>query len=978
MGAVVLPLSGVVAGPALVGRRAELDVLRSSLQAASDGQPVTVVVGGEAGVGKTRLVAEFAAEAAESGARVVVGQCVELGGEGLPYAPIVGALRDIVAQIGADAVLELAGPGGEALLRLLPELGPPAAGPEHDDGRGRLFEVVTVLLERVAADRPLLLVIEDLHWSDGSTRDLLRFAVRGLRTAPIVVVATYRSDEINRAHPLRPFLAELDRIRSVHRLDVPRLSEPEVGEQLAGIIGSAPSPRLTTRIFERSEGLPFFVEELAGAEADDATAPFPDSLRDLLLVRTEQLSEPTQDVLRVMAVGGNRVDHALLELVADLDAPALDTAMREAVSANVVRVDDEAYVFRHALLREALHDDLLPGAHARVHGRYADTLEHHPELVTDGSVAAKTAPHWHGAHELERAFRARLQAADDASSRYAFSETQKMLEGALELWHRMPDPIAMSGGDRADLLLRTAQAAADAGEPERALSLVEAALAEPVVTTDPLRLSDAFVRQARLLSDLGRPETMSVLYHALELTPAEPMSVPRARLLVMLAARHLMEGRYVESDRAAVEAAAATSSLGLVDDEFRAHHVRGPALIHQGRIAEGFTELDQARQLAGDDARLLVGYHINGSDSLHLLGRYSESAELARAGIKRAREIGLGRSLGAMLAGNAAEPLLALGDWTEAEQLITRALDLAPPARHLWQLLCLRAWLRLWQGDLDDAARSLEEVKERTARRHPGPQYVVPIARISAELALADSDAATAWRAVHDILQEGRAGIPGYDFPLLAVGARALGALARAGVEVPPEHVALLREVSDSLGDWGDAALWRSVVEAELVDGPDEWLQVIAAVEAAEGPAHLRPYASFRRAQLLAADGERDGAATALLAAAEGADALGAGLLRGWIDDLARRARITLDGSAQGAAAADPGHGLTTRELEVLRLIAAGRTNRQIGEELFISAKTASVHVSNILTKLGVSGRGEAAAVAHQSGLVGDESRRPA
>jgi DNA-binding CsgD family transcriptional regulator/tetratricopeptide (TPR) repeat protein len=955
--------------PSIVGRAGELGELRSALAAARSGQAVTVLLGGEAGIGKTRLVGEFTAEAADAGALVIIGQSFEIGGDGLPFGPVVGAMRDLVGHLGVEFALENAGPGRGALAGLLPELGV-AAGPP-DDARGRLFEVVTVLLERAAAERTVVLVLEDLHWADGSTRDLLRFVVRALGSARVLLIGTFRTDEIHRTHPLRPFLAELDRVRSVRRIVLPRLSRSEVGAQLQGILGRRPGTDLVARVYRRSDGVPFFVEELAGVEMEQSGGALPDSLRDLLLVRVERVSDRTLDVLRLLAAGGLRVDHAVLSAVAELDSVALDDALREAVSANIVLVDGEGYAFRHALLREVLHDDLLPGAHARLHTRYAEVLEAHPEAVSTGSAAAEIAHHWYAAHDLTRAFDASLRAADEAQRSYAHAEVQRMLERALALWNQMPDPVATTGGDRADLLTRAAVAATDAGELERALALVDAALDEVDATAEPLRRADLLEQRAKLLSDNGQPEATAVVMSALELVPAEPPSAARARLLQMLSARFLMEGRFDQAGQVAAEAIAAARAVGEVEAEFRGHNVLAPSLVHTGRVDAGLATFETARRLAGDVPRRLVSYYINSSDALHLLGRYAEAAQVGREGLDRAREIGLKRSLGAMLAGNTAEPLLALGKWDEAERLITRALELDPPVRHVWHLLTLRAWLSTWRGDLDDAALSLDEARSRMMRRTPGPQYELSLARVGGELSLARGDADAAWSDISAALQEPRQSVPGYDLPVVSVAARALAARSGNGSDVDA-GIRRVREIIDGIGDWGPAPLWRSVVEAEIAGGvgaePDPWREVVALVESMAGPKHLGAYGNYRLGAALASHGDREAATDPLRIAAMIADELGSRVVRRWVDDLARRAHIRLLDGVGGPP--DRSHGLTSREREVLRLVAAGSSNRQIGQALFISTKTASVHVSNILAKLGASGRGEAAAIAHREGLV--------
>jgi DNA-binding CsgD family transcriptional regulator/tetratricopeptide (TPR) repeat protein len=954
----------------LVGREAEFEHLRNALDAATSGQLVAVMVGGEAGVGKTRLISEFASEARHGGVRVIVGQCVALGGDGMPFVPIAGALRDLAAQVGTDAFLGMAGPGRSVLPSLLPELGaePTAFG----DGRGRLFEAVAALVENAVAEQPLMLVVEDMHWADGSTRDLLRFVLRAVDSAQLMLVTTYRSDEIHRRHPLRPFLAELDRVPWVQRLDVPRFSHDEVDEQLRALLDREPSPELVEQTYRRSGGIPFFVEELAGSVGYDSTQPpLPDSLRDLLLVRAEQLPAHAQDVLRVLAVGGNQVADALLREVSTMEAIALEEALREAVSSNVIRVEGETYVFRHALLREALHDDLLPGTHVRLHSRYAEVLEDKPELAS-GRAWLEIAHHWGAAHEQERAFAAYLKAADDAMSGYAYAEGQRKLEHALELWHRMPDPVAISGGDRIDLLMRAAKAAELAGELERSLTLANEALAEPGIKDDLDRYAKLLDRRSKQLSDLEHADALAEIKSALAEIPAEPPTAARARLVAMLGARNMMDGKFTEAVAAAEEAIAIAEEVDVVPTLLRGLTILAPSLVATGQFDLGFEAIERANRLveAHPNTRLEVTRTINLSDTYQLLGRYNDAVKTAIDGMDKARDVGLARSLGAMLTGNAVEPMIALGQWTDVDTLITRTLDLDPPARHRWHLQSLHAWLLLWQGDIKGAEVVLGEVRASQVGRSLGFQYRMPVARISAEIALAVDDPVRAWEYLAGELTT-KWEHPGYALPTLAVGASVIGAKRRAGLAVRDDDIAELRAGAERAKEWPTAPVWLAVVDAELTDDADAWNAVIVAVDAAEGPAHLRPYARYRQAQALVNAGDRGAAMEVLPTARDEASGLGAGLIVSWVDDLARRVGLKLDGVAPGGrSAGGDAYGLTEREREVLRLVAAGRSNREIGAELFISVKTASVHVSNILAKLDVSGRGEAAAIAHRDNLA--------
>jgi AAA ATPase domain len=240
-------MGGRVASPTLVGRVEELETLEAARRRAADGEPAVVLVGGEAGVGKTRLAAELTARCLVDGTRVLAGGCVPVGGNGLPFAPIMEALRPLPEELGVDAVRELGGPSWRELARLLPTLGEPEAGPAGQVAQARLFELLLGLLARLSQQTPVTLVVEDLHWADQSTRDLLAFLVRNLRRERILAVLTYRSDE-PRTDRLGPWLAELDRVGPVRRLELVRLDRAETVAQLIGILGAVPAADLVDEL----------------------------------------------------------------------------------------------------------------------------------------------------------------------------------------------------------------------------------------------------------------------------------------------------------------------------------------------------------------------------------------------------------------------------------------------------------------------------------------------------------------------------------------------------------------------------------------------------------------------------------------------------------------------------------------------------------------------------------------------------------
>src|SRR4029453_17649417 len=315
-------------------------------------------------------------QGAELGPVALTGGCLDVGEGGLAYAPLVEARRPLVVVLDPGELDRVLGGARAELARLVPELGPQAGGRPAGAPLAppRLFELLLGVLHRLAERGPVLLVVEDLHWADQSTRDLLGFLVRNLRGGGALVL-TYRSDELHRRHPLRPFLAELDRSGRAERLELERLGRRELAELLTGILEEPAAPALVGEILARSQGNPVFAEELLAAHLEGARLPL--ALRDLVLARVETLSEPAQRVLEVAAVAGTRGDHPLLAGVGGEGAEQVVWLRRGAVARHVLGVDEAtgAYVFRHALVQEAIYDDLLPVQRGPLHAAYARALE---------------------------------------------------------------------------------------------------------------------------------------------------------------------------------------------------------------------------------------------------------------------------------------------------------------------------------------------------------------------------------------------------------------------------------------------------------------------------------------------------------------------------------------------------------------------------------------------------------------------------
>ena len=489
-----------------VGRAVELAELQGALGEAVAGKPSIAFVAGESGLGKTRLVGELERAAKTDGVRVLGGECVELGEGELPYAPIVAALRPL-ARSGDPALDALSPSAREGLAHLLPGLGRAARTPDESSGaQARVFESLLELFDQLSREDGLLLTIEDLHWADRSTRAFLVYLASSLCTERVLVLATYRPDELHRRHPLRPLLAELERDARARRVELHPLTRHELAEQLTDILGERPPDELVGRLFARSEGNPLFAEELLAAGLD-GRGTMPPTLRDALMLRIERLPVEAQEVLRLLAAG-RRVDHATLAEASGMEARTLRDALREAVAAQLIVADAEGrYAFRHALLREVVADDLLPGERAELHLALARTLEARAAGLPDhggAHLSAGIAHHYYAAGDQPAALVASVRAAGAADNVHAHGEAAALLGRALQLWDRVPDAERLVGMDHVGLLRRAAVATGAEHEGGRAETLLRAALAEIDEDKDPAARRGPVRRVAREQFNQGR------------------------------------------------------------------------------------------------------------------------------------------------------------------------------------------------------------------------------------------------------------------------------------------------------------------------------------------------------------------------------------------------------------------------------------------------------------------------------------------
>jgi DNA-binding CsgD family transcriptional regulator/tetratricopeptide (TPR) repeat protein len=976
-----------VAQAPFVGRVAALERLTDALAAAAAGHGSTVLVGGEAGIGKSRFAAEVADRAARAGCLVLAGRCIDLIGAGVPYLPVAEALRAL--HRSSSLADHPAAP--PALARLVADIGGAGVARTTDDqgdAQPRLFADLRDLLDELSAERPVLLVLEDLHWADSSTLDLVTFLAHVVSGSRVLVLATYRSDEAGPDRPLQRLTTGLLRARRAGAVDLGPLTGDEVRALLDGVSnGSAPAG-LTGTIFQRSEGNPFYAEELYAA-ATRGEQGVPHVLRDVLLHRVARLDPPSRAVLRTAAAAGRDVSYGLLAAVVPLAEPDLQDALRSAVEQLLLVADQElgTFRFRHALLAEAVYRTLLPGEREVLHARLAESLHERPHLAATGLVAGELAHHWATAGRPAEALAESVRAARSSEELSGRAEALRHAERALALWDGVPDAADVAGMPLTALLDWAADLASLTGNSARAVELTRRAIDLSDVDAESVHLASRYERLGTYLLPAGQREPgLAAFRRAVELVPPEPPTAQRVRVLAALGNALMLSARYDESREVAQQAIDIAATIGDRRCALRAVDVLAGDLCYLDRLDEGLAMLFAACEPdpERDSLRDLIRPYIYLSDALNMAGRLSESIRVAYEGLVTARRLGVERGAGTVLANNLAEALLGTGDWERADDVLATALR---NGGTFWSYgpHIMRAQLGIWRGEFDTAREHLHAGAQAALEPPSASTYAL----LRAELALWQGRMADAADAVDESLHI----VPTRDLAHCRMRSCALGlrveadrtrlAIARRDATTVDEARrrarrllrAARRQGSETGVTWTpDAAAWLAVAEAEYagVAGPPEprlWRAAVEVWQELDRP-YCVAYCQWQHAIALTAAGST-GADAEVIAAARAAHRLatqlGALPIRREVELLAQRARIDLVGVRPVARAGTPNRlGLTAREDEVLQLLGRGYTNRQIAAELTISVKTASVHVSHILRKLGMSRRLEAATIAQR------------
>jgi DNA-binding CsgD family transcriptional regulator/tetratricopeptide (TPR) repeat protein len=983
-----------VSSPIFVGRVAERAALSEALERASKGQPSIVLIAGEAGVGKSRLLTELTTLSAAMRSTAVGGICVDVAAGTLPYAPFVDIVRDLHRGGLTDS---LPASTRAELGRLVPEL---ASGRREEPdigqgGQGRLFAAVRDLLTVASATTPILASIEDLHWADVSTLDLVTYLARSMQTEHCLLVATARLDSLPRRHPLLGTVAELARLPWFERIELARFDMGEVVEQLAGILGRAPEPDMVHEVFERSDGNAFFAEELVATGAANG-GQLPASLREVLAARVATLDEATQWIVRVAAVAGRVVSHELLERVAGAPSPVLISALRQAIEHGVLlRVVDPSpgYGFRHALVREAAYDELLATERIGIHRAIADALER-DEASSPASELARTgeiAYHAMAAHDLPRALIASMAAAAVAEQASAYAEAEVHLDRILSIWPQIPSAASRVGMDHSELLERIARAAASAGHQARGVALAREALAghDPSDTERRVETLLDLFDYAWEAADIGTAEW--VVLEAMPILRHE-RSARSAQAFAADALLRWHQGRYTSARDAALEATAIARTCGAHRELARALTVLGQAYTQLGetnRAEESFAEAARIFDDVSDpDVRARSCRWRAWARFMH--GRFEESLSLNRLGLEIARREGSDGRYGVALLDGVLENLIELGRWAEAREIGDQILDRMTIS---FQMVYTHTSIARMDTLLGRSADAEREIAQASELRAVGPHRIWQLEdatfeayatgrytdgrRLMESALLAspepDRDATLWWPLLKAIAGEAdhaeaarrrRRTVDAKE--AVAAGQRFAGLLRRSA------HIAV---EADGAGPMVEALLRTAGAEVARLEGrpdPAAWAAAVDARSDLQQPWELA-YARYRHAEaILMSGGPATVAAEPLRKAHATAIQLGAAPLRIALEALASRARIQLESESQtaGQPVTRPATTLTERELQVLALVAAGHTNREIGGRLFISEKTASVHITHAMDKLGALSRYDAAATATRLGLL--------
>ena len=959
-----------------VGREREIAELTAALDGALEGRGALAMLAGQPGIGKTRLATELTAIARDRGAAVVSGACYEGGGTP-PYWPWTQAIRTLLTE-PSETIKVALGPKAAVMAEIVPEIGDvlpqlgaaPEVGPEQ--ARFRLFDSITSFLTEISISKPMVILLDDLHWADRATLDLLEFISRDIATKPLLIIGGYRDMELSRGHPLAKSLATLARTHGFRRILLRGLGSDEVSRMVEAV-GSITLPSaLVEQIHLRTEGNPFFVGEVTrdlsneaverGGDFDALKFRIPEGVREAVGARLDRLTEECNQVLRIAAVIGREFEFALLAVLSsELADDALLDLVEEAIDDEEVEEASgpgERYEFSHALIQQTLAEELSTGRRVRLHSRivsaieelYTDRIDDHVAALAHHSAEAETVV---GEDKLTRYS---LQAGEEALRGYAFEEAIAYFERGLEA--RDPEN---KDRRRADLLFGIGRAQA-ATLFDDDLQVAVTTLINAFDIYDELGDSENAITVAEypIPSAIQLRGVVSLTERALALVPEDSHAAGR------LLSRHglwisIEQGDYDTASRVLEQALAIARRESDQQLEMWSSANLASCQYYQSRPEQSFENARLAAELAEGvgDLHALAQARQFQAHSQRMQGDFKTADKHAIESVLAAERLGSQHRL-VMAIELRARIAAILGDWDGARVLIDRGLTLAPTES---SLLSTRVLVEYQCGDISSAEPFIEKLfgLERITWINGAALSMVLVAYLSDRkdlLAVVDTLAPQELISSASVILRytarailGLAAVVNHDQATVLehYGVVTSGPAIHEGQEISAEYVmALLARAS------GDTDSVESHFEAALKYGRRTGARPALAWACAD-------YAET----LLINSGAIDLPKVEELVN-EGmviANNLGMKPLISRFAEIEGRLAVLRDRPAFPDS-------LTAREVEVLRLLAAGHTNKQIADELVIAINTVTTHVANILGKTGSANRTEAAAYATQNGLV--------
>ena len=950
----------------IIGRQLQKAELTKLFEKTRNGQGTIALIAGEAGMGKTLLAEEMLDN---SGLSYYTGRSSE--GVTPPYGPITGILRDYLRQNNLDTID--CGSLTPYLYCLLPEIGDKQTQPDADT----LIETIISALSDIVRQEPSVLFLDDLHWADNATLHVLPMIAERTRELPLLILGTYRSDEIPRGHQLRRMRNELRRRRQLHEIIIENLTHDETEHLITRVTGAVPAPSLTDVIYEKTLGVPLFVEELSAvlsshhrleetheglALPEGAGIPVPESIRDAVLLRLDNLAESSRDLLEISAVAGIEFD---LELVTNL--AQTDEALADLIERNwIEEIAPGRGAFHHGLVREAIYHEITWSKRRTLHRRIAEYLEF------SGTLPEQIAEHWLAANELSNARKALIISAERSCELHAYRDAARAAHRALENWRE---------GENEELRLQTlerlAQCAQLNGQLGDAVRSLREVADSPIVKKDLMRYAQTLRSLATVYGLQGTWEHyLTARSSAAGAYEKAGAYAEAATECLSAATRNYGMNNIQPAIELSIKAYDLAVKAGRPDLQARILSLKGNALSADGKLDEGIETVHEGLSLAlhhnlpeaASDAYKRLG------DSLEAASQFSSASKAYYSAYNFCRNQG-DNKLAQLCLGCMAYVLFRTGEWKQCNDVCQEVLDDPESFDGSLSLAYgMLGFLNAYRGTLRAARKHLNKSMELVRKLNIENLIMGCLEGLALldELEGKDDSAAENYRQ----LMELRAKMDDHHYALPAL-CSAVTFFATRSLE--KDAVLCSKALADMAKSSGNienlGVLAYALGETALLNNNTneairQFEQASEHFEKLETPLE-RLKAEFRLGVAHKHNDDHKNAILHLRNAYNIAKNLGCRPLASQIaDELDTLGEPTGEQRSPEAASRAAYNGLTRRQVEILRLITGGLTNKEIASKLYLSPRTVEMHVANILDRLNCRSRIEAARKAEELGVV--------